>query len=63
MNKDKINGSGCKDFTAYEALRNVEREEQFKKLLATIFYITNLAGFSIEGRITFKDKRTGKIWR
>lgn len=63
MNKDKINGSGCKDFTAYEALRNVEREEQLKKLLNTIFYITNLAGFSIEGRITFKDKRTGKIWR
>ena len=63
MNNDKINGSGCKDFTAYEALRNVEREEQLKKLLNTIFYITNLAGFSIEGRIVFKDKRTGKIWR
>ena len=63
MNKDKINGSGCRDYTAYEALKNVEREEQLKKLLATIFYITNLAGFSIEGRITFKDKRTGKIWR
>lgn len=63
MNKDKINGSGCKDFTAYEALKNIEREEQLKKLLATIFYITNLAGFTIEGRITFKDKRTGKVWR
>ena len=63
MNKDKINGSGCKDFTAYEALKNIEREEQFKKLLNTIFYITNLAGFTIEGRIVLKDKRTGKIWR
>ena len=63
MNKDKLNGSGCKDFTAYEALRNVEREEQFKKLLSTIFYITKLAGFSIEGRIVLKDKKTGKIWR
>lgn len=63
MNKEKINGSGCKDFTAYEALKNIEREEQFKKLLSTIFYITNLAGFTIEGRITLKDKRTGKIWR
>ena len=63
MNKDKINGSGCKDFTAYEALKNIEREEQLKKLLGTIFYITNLAGFTIEGRIVLKDKRTGKIWR
>ena len=63
MNKDKINGSGCKDFTAYEALKNIEREEQFKKLLSTIFYITNLAGFTIEGRVVLKDKRTGKIWR
>lgn len=63
MNRDKINGSGCRDFTAYEALKNVEREEQFKRLLSTIFYITNLAGFSIEGRIVLKDKRTGKVWR
>lgn len=63
MNKDKLNGSGCKDFTAYNALKNIEREEQLNKLLATIHYITNLAGFSIEGRIVFKDKRTGKKWR
>lgn len=63
MNRDKINGSGCKDFTAYEALRNIEREEQLKRLLSTIFYITNLAGFSIEERIVLRDKKTGKIWR
>lgn len=63
MNKDNLNGSGCKDFTAYEALRNIEKEEQVKKLLSTIHYITNLAGFRIEGRITLKDKRTGKTWR
>lgn len=63
MNKDKVNGSGCKDFTAYEALKNMEREEQLKKLLSTIFYITNLAGFNIESRIVFRDKRTGKVWR
>ena len=63
LSRDKINGSGCKDFTAYEALKNIEREEQFKKLLRTICYITNLAGFTIEGRITLVDKRTGKIWR
>lgn len=63
MSVNKYNASGCKDFTAYEALKNIEREEQLKKLLRTIFYITDLAGFRIEGRIEFVDKRTGKVWR
>lgn len=63
INKDKVNGSGCLDLTAYEALSNIKREEQFKRLLSTIFYICDLAGFHIEERITFKDKKTGKIWR
>ena len=61
------NASGYMDPTAYEAIRNVEREaeaeERFKKLLNTSFYITELAGFHIEGRLTIRDKKTGKIWR
>lgn len=61
------NASGCMDLTAYEALRNIEQEAlaeaRYKKLLSTIFYICDLAGFHIEGRITIKDKKTGKIWR
>lgn len=62
------NASGYMDPTAYEAIRNIEREEaeaekRYKKLLSTIFYICDLAGFHIEGRLTIKDKKTGKIWR
>lgn len=61
------NASGYMDLTAYEAIRNVEREaeaeERFKKLLNTIFYICELAGFRIEGRIVLQDKKTGKVWR
>lgn len=61
------NASGYMDLTAYEAIRNVEREaeaeERFKKLLSTIFYICDLAGFRIEGRIVLQDKKTGKVWR
>ena len=61
------NASGYMDLTAYEAIRNVEREaeaeERFKKLLNTIFYICDLAGFQIEGRIVLQDKKTGKVWR
>jgi hypothetical protein len=61
------NASGCWDLTAYEAIRNVDREadaeRRYKKLLSTIFYICDLAGFHIEGRITIRDKKTGKVWR
>ena len=61
------NASGYMDPTAYEAIRNVDREaeaeQRYKKLLSTIFYICDLAGFHIEGRLTIKDKKTGKVWR
>lgn len=67
MNQRKLNASGCKDLTAYHAIENVQREERdrarVEKLLATIFYICDLAGYRIEGRIAFQDKKTGKIWR
>ena len=66
-NPEKYNASGCKDLTAYHAIKNVTREEQaeerLNKLLATIFYIVDLAGFHIEERIVLKDKKTGKVWR
>ena len=61
------NPSGYMDLTAYEAIRNADREleaeARFKKLLSTIFYICDLAGFHIEGRLEIKDKKTGKVWR
>ena len=67
MDKNKLIASGCKDLTAYEAIKKVDKEklaeERFKKLLTTIFCICELANFHIEGRITVKDKKTGKIWR
>lgn len=61
------NGSGYMDLTAYEAIEKVDREAdaeiRFKKLLSTIFYICDLAGFHIEGRLEIRDKKTGKVWR
>ena len=63
----RYNASGYIDPTAYEAIRNADREanaeRRYKKLLSTIFYICDLAGFHIEGRIEIKDKKTGKVWR
>ena len=64
---EKYNASGYKDLTAYHAIKNVEAEEmadaRYRKLLATIFSICELAGFHLEDRIVLKDKKTGKVWR
>ena len=57
------NGEGYLDLTAYEAIRDVESEERFHKLLHTIFYLCELAGFQIEGRVVLRDKRTGRVWK
>lgn len=64
------NGSGYYDPTAYQAIKNIlkdepsfEESDRFHELLDTIFYITELAGFHIEGRIIIKDKKTGRVWK
>ena len=66
-NDPRRNASGYMDLTAYEAVKKVDREAdaeaRFKRLLATIFYICDLAGFHIEGRLEIRDKKTGKVWR
>lgn len=63
----KYNASGYYDPTAYEAIKNMQRdeatEERIKKFMSTVNYIANLAGFHIENRIELKDKKTGRIWR
>lgn len=60
------NASGYLDLTAYKAIEKADRdadaEKRYKKLLSTIFYICELAGFRIEGRLILKDKKTGKVW-
>ena len=58
------NASGYYDPTAYEAIKNTDEETaRFQKLLNTIFYICEMAGFHVEERIVIKDKKTGKVWR
>lgn len=59
-----INGSGCKDPTACEAIGKTDKElKKLNKLLDCLRHICDLAGFEIEGRIVLKNKKTGKIWR
>lgn len=62
-NEIRKNASGYNDPTAYNAIKNIQNDARFYKLLHTIFHVCELAGFELEGRITLKDKRTGKIWR
>ena len=63
-NNPRCNAEGYSDPTAFEALRNLEREdERFHRLLYTLFYLCELAGFEIEGRIILIDKQNGRVWR
>lgn len=58
------NAEGYSDPTAYEAMKNIDKDdERFHKLLYTIFYLCELAGFQIEGRIVLVDKKNGRVWR
>lgn len=58
------NASGYSDPTAYQAIKNIENEDdKFYKLLDTIFNICELSGFHLEERIVLKDKNTGKVYR
>ena len=63
MDELKRNGSGYYDPTPYQAIKDLESDRRVNKLIATIFFICDLAGFRVEGRIVLKDKKTGKIWR
>lgn len=69
MDKDlRKNASGCNDPTAYKAIKHVDDKNKysdirFYKLLHTIFHICELAGFELDGRITLRDKVTGKLYK
>ena len=63
MDDIRKNAEGYSDPTAYQVLKREQEEERFKRLMATIFYICENAGFHIDERIAIKDKRTGRIWR
>lgn len=57
------NASGCSDPTAYQAIQNIdEEEEEFKKLYRTLRYICNVAGFEFAGRVCISNKESGRVW-
>ena len=62
-NNEYINDKGYKDNTAGSAIKNIDDSERINRLCSIIFGIAKIAGFRIEGRITFVDEKTGKVWR
>lgn len=43
--------------------KQTKDDVRFYKLLHTIFHVCEIAGFELQGRITLKDKKTGKVWK
>ena len=49
-----MNASGCRDETAYEAMRNIRREER-KKLIADITELAARRGYEITSNIRLEE--------
>lgn len=64
MSKPYENKSGCKDFTAYNAIRNADADkERISKTMHAIRAVAALAGLEITSWIEFRDIRTGADYR
>lgn len=67
MPRDYYNKSHCADPTAYTALKHIteeqEQQEQIRELLRIFRSIARKRGFEIEGRISFKHKESGRIYK
>ena len=51
---DRLNGSGCTDITAHEAMKAVRREER-RNLIAELKALANRHGYRIVSTIRLKD--------
>lgn len=61
---DRTNASGYLDPTAAKAIANVTEEEKSLNLLVYVLkYIIDRAGFELVGRITLKNKKSGRIYK
>ena len=65
----RLNSSGYYDPTAYKAMQNIERSAENyeiyarkKKCIKAIFKVAEVLGFTIKGRITLCDEKTGRMF-
>ena len=54
MDKEKVNASGCRDETAYEAIKNIRREER-RNLIADIISLAASRGYEITSNIRLEE--------
>lgn len=62
------NQDGYKDPTAFQAIKQVIKEEETEeKQLATLVfvlkYIINMTGFELIGRMELKSKKSGRVYK
>lgn len=64
MDDLKYNGSGYRDVVAEHAIRSADKQPHEVTELVEIFKkIAELQGYEIHGRIAFKDKRSGAVYK
>lgn len=56
--KDFLNGSGCKDFTAYEAIKKIRREEK-RRLISELKELAERRGYRITSAIRLEEIELG----
>lgn len=57
------NNEGYSDNTAGEAIERADRPPHaVKQVIYILHLIISLAGMEIVGRVTLKDKETGRVW-
>lgn len=62
-NELKYNGSGCRDVVAERAIRSADKQPKEVSELVEIFKkLAEMQGYEIQGRIAFKNKRSGAIY-
>mgnify|MGYP007101854836 CR=1 FL=1 len=57
------NSEGYPDPTAALAMRQLDRDYRFGKLIYALLTMIDLAGFQLENRMVLVDKKTGKTYR
>ena len=53
-NDDRMNSSGCKDMTAYRAMKNIKKEER-RALIVKLKELANQHGYEIISIIRLKE--------
>lgn len=68
MPKPWQNFEGYTDPTAYNAMKNIDREEneqpkRVSTLVSVLKYVIDAAGFDLVNRIELRDRNTGKVYK